>query len=1027
MANNLLSVDVSTTKIYKHSGFTNTILDSFSSPATSPNDLCFDGTDIYSIDTTSVKIYKHNGFSASLLNSFSGPDINAKALTIYSGNIYSTGADIGGKIFKHTGFSSSIADSFSSSGTQNLTGITHDGTNIYSTAGDTDKIYKHSGFTSAYLDSFSSPSSLPNGITWDGTNIYSCNTVLGPDRVYKHNGFSNTILDSFSGPGTSVAGLEWENYGARTGEISVTPSPSRLSVALTVYTPTVLVMPVVVSLLSLSSSARSITFPHVTIAVSRLSISSTARSASTAIRATSSYAIKIISYNPLVFISDTNPIQLTRVATTSPDNPTWEVSTITGFSNPTSVAVDATNGFLYLGCADGKIAKVDINDLSSYTTVDVTDASDFIHIGTLPSQYLLYGSTNEATGEAYIIDNRASTTISTNFQAIVSLVGVIDSNFSIIEGITISADFKVLAQAETLISTNLVVLNGSFTSLIPLGRTDWHLYLDDVEVRADDVDLLSIVISHTIGEESRATFNLARRHDKLNYNFNGDTSIITSQNGVKIYIGTNLEFSGKVAEINAVYDKSTESVEITAYATQPTEQYNNVLLPLPGLTENRHLYHVIAQNPKVYNPYIDPASTNPKKYLGVRVTLGKKISESVYKAKAFTDTRALAEDIVNGEFRPKQNYTYFWMVKAKKIAIPVVSSAISLRQQFETALATKIPFYDEPGGDNVTISTFINHQQTLFKLFQQSVQAEFQSAYITSAQLGFLNTLDSTQLAFLQYVGTTLGGLTSDLWQLQNATWWQQREYNPTEYKLGEGTITIAELEEVFPTKGTAIFNAVMGGGYINSGGTISEKFKTCQSSRDFIISYGQATSDRVYSMLESNLGYTVGSAPYKQVSCRNGVYLPVERWIDDSDGLYAEKFDAYNYLEYAKKIADLEYKKITNINGDILPISSVGLSLTLDAYYFYGLKLLTRVNLDNTTEASIYNGNNGFPVSIKSITLSSGEMKVTLDADNQKSSTELAEIDGEFPDEDSTDYFQRGYKNLIFTKYDLQTRSVVQ
>ncbi len=1049
MANNIHSVDVNTGKIYKHSGFSNTILNSFTSPGAGPSDICFDGTNVFSTDTSTDKIYKHDGFSASLLDSFSSPDAFPQALTILASDIYSSDNSTGGKIWKHTGFSSSITDSFSSPSTDSR-GITHDGTNLYSCDANTDKIYKHNGFSNTILDSFSSPSTTPTGITWDGTNLYSVDSTT--DKIYKHSGFSVTITDSFSSPSTNPTGIEWENYGARTGEVTVTPS------VLTITSSTLEVVFNVtaeLSALTLASSALTATFDSSTIvsvsaltlasailapslvldvafSVSTITLASATSSVTVIVPQVASYALKIISYNPLIFISD-NPLSITRVYTTSPENPTWQVQALSGISSPTSVSVDTGNGWIYLAGADGKILKIDIDDLSSYSTLDVTDASDFIAMGSYGNQYLAYGATNEVTGEAYIIDSRVDTTITTNFQVVVQLVGTIDTYFSTVESLTggalISADFKVLSETETLIATNLTVLPSAYSSITPMGRTDWHLYIDNVEVRVDDLDLTSIHIRHVIGDESEATFNLARRHDKPNYNFNGDTSTITNQNGIKIYFGSTLEFSGKVAEIDAIYDKGNEQVKVTAYATQPTEKYNSVLLPLPGLTENRSIYHVIMQNPKIYNPYIDPTSTNPKKYLGIRVTLGKKITESLYQAKAFTDTAALASDIIDGTFKPKQNYTYFWMVRARKIKQPTITSTVALTptQEFEKAYAEAFAFnpYGPFSDNSVSISTFIRQQQTLFQLFNKSVQAEFQTAYITDANLGIISNLSSTELGFLHYVGTSLGGLTSDLWQLINATWWQQREYTSIEYKLGDGTITVAELEDEFPTKGDLVFNAIRGGGYIDGSGNITEAFKTCQSASDFSINYGRATADRVYAMLEDKLGYTVGSAPYKSVSARNGIYIPKERWVDEADGLYAEKNEAYNYLDFAKKVADLEYKKIKNINDSILPITSISLNLTLDAYYFYGLKLLTRINIDNTTEVNVYNGNNGFPVSVKSIELDSSTMQVSINADNQKSSVELTAIDGEFPDEDSTDYYQKGYKTRIFTKYDLQSETV--
>jgi len=142
---------------------------------------------------------------------------------------------------------------------------------------------------------------------------------------------------------------------------------------------------------------------------------------------------------------------------------------------------------------------------------------------------------------------------------------------------------------------------------------------------------------------------------------------------------------------------------------------------------------------------------------------------------------------------------------------------------------------------------------------------------------------------------------------------------------------------------------------------------------------------------------------------------------------LYSGQNASYNFTSFAKEVADLEYQKILNINGNVLPITSAGINLTLDAYYFYNIKLLTRINIDNTTTVNIYNKNNGFPVGVKSIRLTSSDMQVTLDVDNKKSVIEIAEIDGEFPDEDDPKYNFPAEFNRTLRKFDLQTGKDVQ
>lgn len=119
--------------------------------------------------------------------------------------------------------------------------------------------------------------------------------------------------------------------------------------------------------------------------------------------------------------------------------------------------------------------------------------------------------------------------------------------------------------------------------------------------------------------------------------------------------------------------------------------------------------------------------------------------------------------------------------------------------------------------------------------------------------------------------------------------------------------------------------------------------------------------------------------------------------------------------------------KKLLNINGDILPQTSCQINTTIDALFYYDLNILTRVNIDNTTKQDIYKNNNGFPVSIKSISINSDTMQVNLNCDNLKSNEELDEIDGRFPDEDDEKYNTPGFSIKVHTKFDLASRETVE
>jgi len=201
----LFSTDEDSDKIYRHDGFSSTILDSFSSPSTGPFGLAQDGINLYSCDQGSDKIYKHDGFSSTILDYFSSPSTGLRGLACDGTNFYSSDSS-SDKIYKHDGFSSTILDSFSSPSTY-PGDLACDGINLYSCDEDSDKIYKHDGFSSTILDYFSSPSHKPHGLTWDGTNLYSSDAYSSALSIYKHDGFSSTILDHFSSPSTAPTGL----------------------------------------------------------------------------------------------------------------------------------------------------------------------------------------------------------------------------------------------------------------------------------------------------------------------------------------------------------------------------------------------------------------------------------------------------------------------------------------------------------------------------------------------------------------------------------------------------------------------------------------------------------------------------------------------------------------------------------------------------------------------------------------------------------------------------------------------------
>lgn len=208
MPNDLLSCDKleGAEKIYRHSGVSETIADSFSAPNGDPSGLTFDGINLISCDWTANKIYVHSGTTSTITSSFASPGSGITSGLAYDGDNLISCDWIDDKIFIHSGVTLTITNSFSSPSTF-PTGLTFDGTNLISCDTASDEIYVHSGVTSTVATSFATPSTYPSGLAWDGTNLISCDD--DQNKIYKHSGITSGITDSFSSPSSVPYGLTY--------------------------------------------------------------------------------------------------------------------------------------------------------------------------------------------------------------------------------------------------------------------------------------------------------------------------------------------------------------------------------------------------------------------------------------------------------------------------------------------------------------------------------------------------------------------------------------------------------------------------------------------------------------------------------------------------------------------------------------------------------------------------------------------------------------------------------------------------
>lgn len=496
-------------------------------------------------------------------------------------------------------------------------------------------------------------------------------------------------------------------------------------------------------------------------------------------------------------------------------------------------------------------------------------------------------------------------------------------------GSKINCDFRTKKETDNQVNTDLrfTLYDPSLVSLYPLARTDFHVHIDDVELTDNDLKLDSIKIVHTADNKSNAEFVLLRKHDNL------DTpTTITANNVVKIYLKTKLEFTGRIVTLDT--NSEEESVNVKCETDDITEDYNIVTkeLPLTVLNTQIHLYDILINDVAIDNPYMSS-------YLVIvgsnnRYWDGTKWVRKVYDALTFETfaaaTAYIAANQSNSGFTKNS---------------PIVTNYEENPKYYR---GIKVDLGKEIKQNIMIWYTTHSTQATAEKVEDGTFKFVPNCTYFWRASVQWFDWDGGYRPSGWQYIGTSLGPLSTDLYEITGADYCYQRIFDDTETELGY---------------------------------------------------------------------YTLGIAPFKDVSIKNGIKKTYPKWVDREDGLYYEKDYGYNYENYDKQVAALEYDKLKNINGDILPITNANLDLTIDGYLYYGLKLLTRININNTTTANIYKDSNGFPVSIKQITIDSSTMKTNLNCDNQKSAYELELIDGQYPEEPEE---FGGFSQKYYTKFDL-------
>ena len=116
------------------------------------------------------------------------------------------------------------------------------------------------------------------------------------------------------------------------------------------------------------------------------------------------YPTKILSYNPLIYVTDTNPATLVYVDINVPESPSNVVYTLTGVSNANSVSYNSTNGYIYAVTDNGKVVKIDTTNFASQTIINTLDTDDLMLSAVVSPELKLFAGTDDTSGEVILID-----------------------------------------------------------------------------------------------------------------------------------------------------------------------------------------------------------------------------------------------------------------------------------------------------------------------------------------------------------------------------------------------------------------------------------------------------------------------------------------------------------------------------------------------------------------------------------------------------------------------------------------------
>lgn len=471
-------------------------------------------------------------------------------------------------------------------------------------------------------------------------------------------------------------------------------------------------------------------------------------------------------------------------------------------------------------------------------------------------------------------------------------------------------------------NTDLRIKIEDFDAITVGSLNDFIVKLDGTELT--DVDYSTLKIQYNLNKTpSSASFQLARRHDNFNYKLDGVTySQITDENKIEVYDGTNKLLTAYITQINVL--SQTDMVSIVAEDARYKLSRNSMEIEYGGK------YEPSEDDDEVYEIF--------EKNIGV----------------ALNEVFSAIDSYINGRddipfvtsFVPEHTKTYSDYASLLDSLIRQTANASWYLDENERLRFQKV------GSGNIK---------------ELSLSSLNGSRYVYDVILSDVN-MNKQKSGYVKSLNVKLGKHIIQKWSRQRFSGWlhgyvdfwnslrdridfsfQRWGWNGKDWYCGINKTIYGQFTTswvLFPTK---------------------------------VVQYQSKNYNEDLNDIMIGSGYPQKTI-YLNSYGKKEINLRWEERVKESDEksyLCYVTDDSYDYTDYALDFANFELSQNNQLQ------TSANITLLLDSFKYYNIKLQDRINLTNTISSTIYKNNKGFPLNIDSVLIDCSTRIVTLNLTN--------------------------------------------